>query len=105
MYSLTLPLAAWQSLPRQSDELREVVEEIDTYTRHPKTRDAWTLRGIADRLSRIADKGECERCKDLNAELKLVRKAYDAMVSRPAPPAECEKCDRLAKIRALCDTD
>jgi hypothetical protein len=68
------------------------------------------LRGIADRLSRIADRGECDKphtqdglkcpgtCVGLADELEDMR-------ARPAPPAECEKCDRLAKIRALCDTD
>jgi hypothetical protein len=65
--------------PRQSDELRGIVEELrkqtDTYVGIFERK--FFLR-IAARLSRIADKGECERCKDLDAELKLVRKAYDA---------------------------
>jgi hypothetical protein len=49
----------------QSDELREIVREMQR--KGPKighVSHALDVDGWADRLSRIADKGECERCRD-----------------------------------------
>lgn len=106
-------LDLWQSLPRQSDELRDVVREMRGS--HPSGAGPFTVIEWADRLSRIADKGErgcdneglrsiaCDQAKQisdahealdgsgivhsihLNSRIVELR---DRCYSRPAPPAE-----------------
>jgi hypothetical protein len=100
-----LPEGVWQSLPRQSDELRGIVEDMDAaaevYTGGPNTL-GWLRRcvgGWAERLSRIADKGECACTCDENCDSICPRHAVEIAEqykdkcdsledSRPTPPAE-----------------
>jgi hypothetical protein len=90
-------------LSDQSDELREIVREMQR--KGPKighVSHALDVDGWADRLSRIADKGECERCKELEKDNGLLKTALDSKKqllesceaalaeanSRPVVPAE-----------------
>lgn len=73
------PVDRWQSLPRQSDALRDIVEEMENRLMADGADMAVEIWDFVDRLSQIADGGECERCAELDRSVEKIDAAIEEM--------------------------